>query len=225
MRTDGRICVAGMDLEGGQHVRPVTARTDPLTRDLLTENGGPLAVAAIVDLGQATPMPNPPETEDHRVATRHLTRVRTLGGDEYLDQLNAVADPDLEAAFGPALQRVTKWKYAIDEGAGRASLAVVKAQRRPDLEVDRYGRLQLRFNDPEVPTFLSVADIRFVEADHTTIRTDVVDDVHARIQKGVGVYVMFGLSRAFTAKGDDRARHWLQVNGLCLEDKPAGSTP
>lgn len=170
-------------------------------------------------------MPNPPETEDHRVATRHLTRVRTLGGDEYLDQLNAVADPDLEAAFGPALQRVTKWKYAIDEGAGRASLAVVKAQRRPDLEVDRYGRLQLRFNDPEVPTFLSVADIRFVEADHTTIRTDVVDDVHARIQKGVGVYVMFGLSRAFTAKGDDRARHWLQVNGLCLEDKPAGSTP
>jgi len=102
---------------------------------------------------------------------------------------------------------------------------VVKARRRPELEVGRYGKLQLRFNDPDTPTYLSVADIRFVEPDHKTIRTDVVDDVHARLQRGVGVYVMFGLSRAFTAIGDNQDRHWLQVNGLCLEDRPVGNIP
>ena len=78
---------------------------------------------------------------------------------------------------------------------------------------------------PDTPTYLSVADIRFVEPDHKTIRTDVVDDVHARLQRGVGVYVMFGLSRAFTAIGDNQDRHWLQVNGLCLEDRPVGNIP
>jgi hypothetical protein len=43
--------------------------------------------------------------------------------------------------------------------------------------------------------------------------------------RGVGVYVMFGLSRGFPAAGDDRPRHWLQVNGLCLEDRPTGAAP
>jgi hypothetical protein len=220
----GRICIAGIDLERSRHVRPVTPKTDVLTRDLLTENGGPLELAALVDIGQPAPVPHPPETEDHRVATRDLKRVRTLDADEYLQALHAIAVPDLEAAFGPALQR-RKWKYAVDERHGHASAAVVKARRRPKLEVDRYGKLRLRFNDPDVPTFVSVADIRFVEPDHSTIRTDIVDDVHARLQRGIGVYVMFGLSRAFTATDDDQDRHWLQVNGLCLEDRPVGGMP
>jgi len=44
MRTQ-RICIAGIDLERGCHVRPVTPKADLLTRDLLTENGGPLELA------------------------------------------------------------------------------------------------------------------------------------------------------------------------------------
>ncbi len=223
MRTQ-RICIAGIDLERGTHVRPVTPKADLLTRDLLTENGGPLELAALIDIGQPEAVADPPESEDHRVHARDLKRARTLVGDEYLEVLSARTDPDLETAFGPALQR-RKWKYAIDKGEGHASLAVVKARRRPELEVGRYGKLQLRFNDPDTPTYLSVADIRFVEPDHKTIRTNVVDDVHARLQRGVGVYVMFGLSRAFTAIGDNQDRHWLQVNGLCLEDRPVGNIP
>lgn len=36
---------------------------------------------------------------------------------------------------------------------------------------------------------------------------------------------MFGLARAWQKPGDDEERHWLQVNGLCLEDAPLGSEP
>jgi hypothetical protein len=224
MRTQERICVAGVDVDRGRHVRPTTSRSDLLTRELLSENGGPLEVAAVVDIAGAAHAPNPPETEDHRVRARDLRSVRVLDGDDYLEVLSNIADDDLENAFGSPLQR-REWKYAIDASEGERSLAVVRARRRPELEVGRYGKLQLRFNDPDRPAFLSVADVRFVEADHTTIRTGVVDDVQARLRRGVAAYVMFGLARAFRAIGDDQERHWLQVNGLCLEDKPVGDTP
>lgn len=127
MRTRERICIAGINLERGRHVRPVTPKTDLLT-------------------------------EERRAA-------RAGGGCRHRP---AVAGSGSARDGGPSGRN---WKYAIDEGDGRASLAVVKAWRPPELEVGRYGKLQLRFNDLAVPTFLSVADIRFVEADHTTIRT------------------------------------------------------
>lgn len=224
MRTDERICIAGIDPDTRRHVRPVTQRTDLLTRDLLGENGGPLEVGALVDVGEPTPVPDPPETEDHEIETRDLRHIRVLDDDEYLEALDAAAAPDLESAFGSELQR-RKWKYAIDVGVGRASLGVVKAQHRPHLEVGQYRKLQLQFNDPDIPAYLSVSDIRFVEADHETIRREIVDEVETRLRRGVGLYVMFGLSRAFRAIGDDQERHWLQVNGLCLEDRPTGGRP
>jgi hypothetical protein len=39
--TGSRICVAGIDTKTYRHVRPVTPPSDPLTRALLRENGGP----------------------------------------------------------------------------------------------------------------------------------------------------------------------------------------
>lgn len=220
-----RICIAGIDMERGCHVRPVTPASDPLTRRLLVDEGGSLELGAVIDLGGATAVPSPPETEDHCVATGDLDHVLTLDDDEYLEILAAVSEPDLEAAFGEDLER-RGWKYAVEAGRGQRSLAVIRGGRRADIEIDdRYGKLQLRFNDPDPPAFLGVTDLRFVEADHRTIRRDVVDEVRERLRRGVGLHIMLGLARAFRAKGDDRDRHWLQVNGLCLEDRPVGGSP
>jgi len=33
---------------------------------------------------------------------------------------------------------------------------------------------------------------------------------------------MLGLARAFQKPGDDCERHWLQVNGICMTDRPLG---
>ena len=220
-----RICIAGIDPIDNRHIRPVTPPSDPLTRRLLTDQGGPLEIGARIRLGEATPVPSPPETEDHRVRTGDLERVRTLDGDEYLDILDAVSAPDLETAFGPELER-RGWKYAVDADRGDTSLGVIRARRRIDLDIDdRFGKLQLRFNDPDPPTYLGVTDLRFVEADNHTIRRDVVENVRRRLRRGTGAYVMLGLARAFRAERDDRYRHWLQVNGLCLEDRPVSGTP
>jgi hypothetical protein len=57
-----RICVAGIDPETIKHVRPTTPQTDPITRNLLREEGGPFGMGAVVDLGATVPEPTSPET-------------------------------------------------------------------------------------------------------------------------------------------------------------------
>jgi hypothetical protein len=220
-----RICVAGINPETLEHVRPTTPAYDPITRRLLREHGGVLRVGAVVDLGPVTPQPAPPETEDHRFHTDRARHVEDLGDAEFLGLLDEAASPSLEDAFGPELARVG-WKYAVEVGSGDRSLAVVKARRKPLLEVDnRYGRLQLQFKDPEQPAYLPVTDVRFFDADHVTVRRDVLDDVARRLRGGVAAFLMLGLARAYQSSNDDRERHWLQLNGLVLADRAVGDTP
>jgi hypothetical protein len=147
--------------------------------------------------------------------------VGRLSPNRYLELLNGYAHDRLHKIFGDELRR-HDWTYAVDRGCGTASLGVLRVRRKPDLEVDRYGKLRLRLNDERRPAFLSVTDVRFVEADHKTIKAEVVADVRARMQRGVSVLLMLGLARAFPKSGDDSERHWLQVNGICMADRPLG---
>jgi len=224
--TAPRICVAGVDVESKTHLRPVTGPSLPLTRDLLAEHGGPFDVGALVDLGETKPRPERPEVEDALFDPAGARQVARLSGEEYLHLVDAVACDSLEEAFGPDLQR-RGWKYAVDRGEGECSLACVRAAPGTELEIDdRFDRkLQLRFRDAESLTFASVNDVRFYEADHKTIRGDLVDAVADRLRDGVRAWVCFGLARAYKAPSDDAERHWLQVNGLCLEDHPLGGFP
>jgi len=220
-----RICVAGIDQERLEHVRPTTPPSDAITRALLREQGGPFGMAAVVELGHTRPAATAPEVEDHQFETAQAHHIEDMHGDEFLDLLDVVSAPDLAAAFGPDLKRVG-WKYALDAGRGRCSLAVLRAEQRLHIEVDeRYGRLQVRFDDVEPPTYLPVTDIRFYEPDQKTIRTSVVENVRARLRRDVDAFLMLGVARAYRARDDDRERHWLQLNGICLADRPTGKTP
>lgn len=222
--TAPRICVAGIDPETGRHVRPTTTSSDPIERSLLDEYGGPFGVGTLVELGNARPNPSRPESEDHLFSTAAATAVRQLEADEYLELLDGVAEDDLGSIFGPDLERRGR-SFAIEEGNGTVSLGVVRVQQTPELEIDSYGKLRLKLNDVEEPAHLGVTDIRFVEADHSTLKRDAIQGVQRRIQRGVDLFLMVGLARAFVATGDDRRRHWLQVNGICMEDRPVGEGP
>jgi hypothetical protein len=219
-----RICVAGIDPDAGQHVRPTTRSEHPLTRELLAEEGGPFALGALVELGDVTPDPNPPEIEDHVFDLESTLVLGQLSAARYLELLNHHARDHLRTIFGAELVRRGR-SYAVDKGCGAASLGVLRVRRRVDLNVDGYGKLRLRVTGEGTPASLSVTDLRFVEIDHSTIRTEVVADAMARIRRGVGVLLMLGLARAFQAEGDDQERHWLQVNGVCLADRPLGERP
>lgn len=220
-----RICVAGIDADALEHVRPTTFATDPMTRKLLRAEGGPLRVGAAVDLGAARHDPAPPECEDHRVRTSRIRHLGDLSDDDFLALLDAMSCSRLEDGFGPDLERVG-WKYAVEPGSGDRSLAVLRPRKRPRLEIEStFGHLQLRFDDPDPRTYMRVTDIRFYEPDQATIRKDLVDDVSRRLRSGVDVYLMLGLARAWKRPDDDRERHWLQLNGMCLADRPVGDEP
>jgi hypothetical protein len=131
---------------------------------------------------------------------------------------------DLESAFGPELERVGR-TYAVEPGNGGSSLAVLRAENRPVLEINGYGELRLWYNDVEPSAYLSVKDVRFVEDDHKTIKTRTVDDVSRRLRRGVDAFLMLGLTRPWLKPGETHERHWLQLNGLCLADRAVGDLP
>jgi hypothetical protein len=219
-----RICIAGIDPESPRHVRPTTRATDLITRALLRQEQGPIRMGALLDIGDVTPEPSPPEIEDHAFETANVRLVRDLDDQEFLDLLDEVRAADIETAFGPPLEPVGRG-YAVDAGRGQCSLAVVRAQEPPTLILDGYGKLRLHVRDLDPSPNLSVADVRFYEPDQKTIRRDVVRDVNARMEEGVRALLMLGLARAKRMPWDDRERHWLQLNDLVLEDRPIGDRP
>jgi hypothetical protein len=222
--THPTICLAGVEVDSKQHLRPVTTPAQPLTREMLSEAGGPFQIGARIELGELEARPDPPETEDHLCDPRRAENLGCLTDEDYLTLIDSVSERTLRGAFGVDLERHGR-TYAIDPGRGKCSLACVRARRPTDLEIDGFGKLRLLFNDTPKPASVKIADLRFYEADQTTRRSDVFVDVRRRLLRGVGVWVMFGLARAWKASNDDVERHWLQVNGLCLEDSPLGSMP
>jgi Dual OB-containing domain len=219
-----RICIAGIDPDGGRHVRPTTGPLQQLTRELLAEQGGPFALGSLVDLGEVKPDCNPPETEDHRFWPDRARVLGRVSPARYLELLDEHAQPSLETIFGTDLVR-HEWTYAIDQDRGVASLGVLRVRRKPDIAIDKFGKLRLRLNDAKRPAFLPVTDVRFVQADHRTVKADVLAEARTRMRRGVDVLLMVGLARAFQREGDECARHWLQVNGVCLADRPLGDRP
>jgi hypothetical protein len=221
---ESRICIAGLD-SSGRHVRPVTSsNTRKLTRTLLIERGGPFEIGAILDLGDVSAAPSAPAIEDHQFTVTNTKRVKRLEGDEYFHLLDRVAKDGLHEIFGPDLKR-RKQTYAVDRGAGSASLGVLRVQQKIDLMTGRYGGLRLKLGDGKTAMQLPVTDLRFVGEDHETVRNDVVEEVRWRMKSGVQVILMVGLTRPFRVSDDNDERHWLQVNGICLADRPLGSRP
>lgn len=217
-----RICIAGIDAGTFEHVRPVTSPTDPITRTLLRENGGPFGAGALVDLGSVVARPDPPETKDHEFVTARAKYIENLADDVYLEFLERVSDVDISSAFGADLVEVRYRKFAVPAGHGTRSLAVVPVVKSK-LLID-FEKLYLMLGPPQTPAKLRVTDVRFYASDQRTIKQDVVDDVNGRLASGVATYAMLGLARAIP---DEEAGdvHWLMANGLCLADRAVGDVP
>jgi hypothetical protein len=222
MKSQSRICLAGVDAATFQHVRPVTPATDLLTRELLRENGGPFGVGALVDLGEVQPCPNPPESEDHSFTPAQASAVEDLQGEVYLELLRDIGVADPVAGFGPELHEIRAGKFAVCAGEGQRSLAVMPLEQG-ELRM-RFGNLYLHLDTPHARADVRVTDVRFYEPDHTTIRRSVVEDVNSRLKRGVEAHLMMGLARPLEDKQAGEVQ-WLMANGLCLADRPVTDEP
>lgn len=214
----GYICVAGIDVESHDHVRPVLGGKR-LAVDLLRRHGGPFEMAAIVDLGITKPAGSPPETEDHWFDPTRTAVVNDLDAKKFWKLLQSVSRKKLAEIFGADL--VSRGKgCTLDQRAGIGSLGCLLPGSPPEFSVS-WGKVRAKVSDGIFSADLSVTDLRLYEDDQQTPRMDVLQSVQRRIRDGVGVVLSVGLARAFQASGDSAARHWLQLNNVHLEDDPA----
>lgn len=159
------------------------------------------------------------ECEDLWCETANFRELGRLEDEEYLELLEAVSVPDLATAFGPELQHHGR-SYAIEAGQGNRSLACVRASAEERLALNHGPRLRDRDG-----ALVPITDLRLFEADQKTPRVELVAEINRRLKSGIPAYLMLGLARAWKKPGDDRSRHWLQVNGICLADRPCDVSP
>ncbi len=214
----GYVCVAGVEVDTLDHVRPVLRR-GRLTTGLLGPNGGPFDIGSVVDLGPATYAGHAPELEDHNFDPARARWLFDDDPDDYWDLLDGVKQESLEEIFGPELEL---WDESgtVDVGEGRASLGCLSPEEQPWLYVDHRGtvRMVLDYLMPSVD--LSVNDLRLYEKDGRTPRRDLVQSVQRRMESGVEAILSVGLTRPWQKRGDTAERHWLQANNIHLEDDP-----
>ena len=219
----GYICVAGLDVETGQHVRPVLGGVN-LGTSLLARHGGPFDIAALVDLGRAAAVGHPPETEDWRFERAQARRSGYVPADKFWDLLSKVAQPNLTAIFGPALKSHGQG-LVVAPGSGQASLGCLRPSVRPQLILSPEGKVRTVFTFPKNNRTLDLAvtDLRLYDYKdgRYTPKAGVIAQVAQRIEHGVDLILSVGLGRAYAPLEGGPAQHWLQVNNLHLADDPA----
>ncbi|MBX5493022.1 MAG: hypothetical protein IRZ14_17870 [Chloroflexi bacterium] len=216
----GYICVAGLDWESGQHVRPLPPE-GRLRAALLAQHGGPFALGAIVELGETRPVGHPPEVEDHRFAPRAARQIGLLSPRQLWETLQAVSAPRLRTLFGDALTPRGRRGCGVDYGAGSVSLGCLVPTGPLHLYIQpregRPGQVRLRVGDGEFDLDLAVTDITLYGPDHVQPDTVGVARVSAALRAGHPVLLSVGLTRAMTHDEGIPPTHWLQVNNIHLE--------
>jgi len=221
----GYICVAGVDVETGKHVRPVLAE-GALPIDLLLRYGGPFDMARMVDLGAVRSSPEKPHVEDRVIVPSRLRSTGPLPAAEFWSVLQGLCGQTLRAIFGDDLVRVGGQSWAVPAGKGGVSLGCLRPKRGPSLRylaAGRSGRPEVRIalDDAGMTLNAPVTDIRLYGDDHLTPRPDLVDSVARRLRRGEGVILGLGLTRPFASKPEADPLCWLQVTNIHLEGDPA----
>jgi hypothetical protein len=215
----GCVCVAGIDLETGLHIRPILERQMPI--DMLSLYGGPFDIAHIVDLGATRFVGKIPEVEDQRFETASAQHVTQMPPDEFWKLLESTAHEKLGSIFGPELERIGE-TCAIIEAHGLRSLGCYWAESGRLLIHSGNGGPRVRFSwqSGEHHFNVPVTDIRLYGADHVTPCVETVEQLNTKIAAEPRVLLSVGLSRPYRKSAKDPARHWLQINNFHLPDRP-----
>jgi hypothetical protein len=212
----GYICVAGIDLDTGRHVRPVTGNRR-LGAHLLRQNHGPFDMAAIVDIGACRRVGRPPETEDHDFDPRRVGRLGDMAPDQFADLLRRTSHTRLRDVFGDALC-LTGRTCSVEAGGGSASLGLLLPDEMA-LFLDERDTIRVSLTDEIGRVRLPVTDLRLYEDDFATPNRSLVRQIAGRIRDGEDVILSVGLTRPWSRDGAP-PRHWLQVNNIVLGSDP-----
>ncbi|MEW6387193.1 MAG: hypothetical protein AB1491_06730 [Thermodesulfobacteriota bacterium] len=219
----GYICVAGIDLKTGEHIRPTVPR-DRLSSRLLTRHGGPFDIGNIINLAEIRPEPDPPHVEDRLISPDKIIFEGVASAEEFWRILRNVSKHKLEDIFGAELKNIGGSNYGTDAGQGQASLGCLLPYDRPKLYVkDQHSdRPQIRmwFKDGQLNVDAPVNDLRLYSEDHFSNDMESLDRVRELIKSSEGIILSLGLTRAWASSAQFEPVHWLQVNNIHLIENP-----
>jgi Dual OB-containing domain len=212
------VCVAGVD-SASRTVRPVLA-DGQMTRSLLTSEGGPFRLGAVVDIGDPQPRPVVPEVEDVVFNPTRTRVVKHLTADTFREVLSRSSVSSLRSVFGAAIVRKSETAAAVPQHQGTASLGVLRAVDAQIAVRKSFGKhdIRVRFIDPGLGALsIKATDLRLWEKDQETPATSNIGRIESALDN---CYLAVGLSRAFRVSSYVGSWHWLQINNVFPERDP-----
>ncbi len=212
----GFFCAAGIDLKSGLHVRPIL--DTGLRTELLSREGGPFELGATLDFGPMRFVGTTPEIEDRKFDVERLRVIEPANSEKMLAGCMQTAKSSLREIFKGDMIRVGT-TLAVPENAGLYSLGCCWVEK-PSLEVVTEGephRLRLKWYEQNYRVSVGVADIRFYQSDHRTLKLDEVLQLQQSLEQSERVLLSVGLSRPYRKSDQDRPFHYLQVNNIHAE--------
>jgi hypothetical protein len=219
-----RICVAGIEVETGIHIRPIVGKKDFLEYSMVGHNQL-FRLGRIIDLGWYIQRSQVPEVEDVYFKPKNAVVIQDLQATEFWQQLDEVAESSLGMIFGDELQSVGR-TFALSRGAGQASLGELRTGKvKLELrKADSGLKLRATFDcvGLEVAPSVPVTDLRFFEQvdEHYVSNASVITKFNNRLEIAQNIILSVGLSRAWSVNDQSESMHWLQINGIHLESDP-----
>lgn len=218
------VCVAGLDIETGTHIRPLPFG-QRLDMSSLASRGGIFDLGTIIDLGPVTPCGQPPEIEDVRFRLDEADHVSPVFASKFWERLESAARSSLSDIFGPDLRpdgkRPDRSKRSVPIGGGAASLGCLRLRDAPTLTVGPWQNVEIRFDDGSGTVVLAVTDVRFMDESLKKPMPAVVNRVAADLRRTSQVILSVGLGRPYCPPDDGGPkRHWLQVNNVFFAEDP-----
>lgn len=209
---DYHACAAGIDLDTGKRVRPVLLGR--LNSRLLSSRGGPLDIGNVVDFGRCRPCGKPPEVEDVRFDERGVRLLKSMTPSDFMATVSRSAADSIDV-IGSALVRHGN-ALTTESGKGSRSLVILRAPETPLITINN-ERLRFKWLDG---VWLSVTDVRLYQHDLKTPDDAKLASLKLALRSAADVYLSFGLGRSWQQPGDDRERHYLQLNNIHVADWP-----
>ena len=192
-----------------------------LRRALLCSEGGPFSLGAVVELGSTRSRGVVPQVEDVTFIPRQVKPEKMLDGVKFGEIIKSVAKSSLRKIFGDDLVSERSTSAAVPEGAGKASLGVLRVEGDANLRSSMpFGEYEIRFTfaDPDLGELsLKVNDLRLWKTDHVTPAFSKIEDIRTRL---TDCLVAVGFTRAYRVSSYPGPRHWLQVNNIFPIDDP-----
>ncbi len=219
----GHICVAGVDMRTGKHIRPVLAN-ESLPFYLLAGYGGPFEMNRIIDLGFPRYVGEAPHVEDYVFIPSQARLWRLAASHEFWGMIEELQRPRLCDIFGVELHAAGNKRYAAALGQGTASLGFLRPARPPELYLarkrDGMPQVRIRFGDGRVKADAGVTDLRLFGDDHATPDAARVRAAAQWIRDSRQVILGVGLTRKYRPADNLPYFHWLQVNNIHLQEMP-----